>query len=154
MKKLIIFLNVFFLLSGIAIAESRPFDIVAKELDKNIFWLITTHPDRKSVVEKFGAPHLDEKNTIYYALNDYKYSLSIKFSKDHVSYVNYRLPPENKVVVKDFIDILKSSDFSLYPPSGHEKGRYLSVALKKENLELIFENNSTKKLSRIVYGQK
>lgn len=153
MKYLKILLYAFLLTSGLLSSELKPFDIVKKELDKNIFWLITTHPNQKSVVEKFGKPQLDEKNKIYYALNDYKYSLCMKFNKDRVVYVNYKMPSETNISIKDFVSLLKAEEFSLYPSEGHDKGRFLSVILKKEKIQLIFVNNSEKKLARLIYGQ-
>jgi hypothetical protein len=148
-----IFFSIIFL-TTFAAAVTGPLDIITKDLDKNITWLITTHPEEKSVLEKLGAPQLDEKEKIYYALNDYKYSLCIKFSHHNVSYVSYQLPPESKLSIQDFTSSIKASDVSLFPSSGHEKGRYLTFFLKKENLQLIFTNNSEKKLTKIIYEKK
>ena len=154
MKKLKALVCSLFLLSSWAFSQSTPYEVVNKELEQNISWLLKTKPTKKMVLEKLGKPSVDEKNKIYYALNDFKYSLSIEFSSTGLSYLNYKLPPKTKLSILDFAKYLKSEDFSPYPSDGHEKGRYLSVMLKAQKVLLIFNNNSEKKLTRIIYEQK
>ena len=153
-SKIKIVLISFCFVVNFAQAELKPMDIISKELDKNIAWLINSNPSKKSVIEKFGKPQLEEKNKIYYALNGYKYSLCMQFDKNLVTYINYKLPSKTQIAIKEFENIIKSKDFSLYPPEGHEKGRFLSTLLIKENLQLIFNNNSEKQLTRIIYDKK
>lgn len=154
MKKLNIVIIFLSFLTNLAWAKSQPIDVISNEIDKKISWLITSHPDKKSVVEKFGPPQLEEKNKIYYALNNFKYSLCVQFDKNNVTYVNYKLPSVTNLTIKKFEKLIKAEEFSPYPDQGHEKGRFLSLMLKKEKLQLIFKNNSEKKLTRIIYDQK
>ena len=154
MKKLKILACSFFFLSSMGLTQSTPYEVVNKDLEQNVSWLLKTKPTKKKVLDKLGKPALDEKSKIFYALNDFKYSLSIEFSNTGFSYLNYKVPPKTKLSILDFAKFFKSEDFSPYPADGHEKGRYLSVMLKPEKLLLIFNNNSEKKLARIIYDQK
>ena len=154
MKNLYKLFLIFFLIINLAVASSTPFEVVKKQLDNNILWLITKHPNEKSVLAKFGLPQLSEDHKHYYALNDFKYSLCLQYSKTGLIYLNYKMPGNTKIAIKDFIHYLKAEDFSLYPTDGHEKGRFLSVFLKKENIQLIFYNNSDKTLERIIYDKR
>lgn len=153
MKKNITFWVTLFFILNLTWA-SLPLDIINKDLNKNVIWALTNHPDKKNIIEKFGKPQLEEKEKFFYALDDYKYSLSMKFSNDKLTYLSYKVPNETKISLKDFRESIKSEDLSLYPNMGHEKGRYLSVLLKEEKLQLIFINNSEKKLFKVIYEQK
>ncbi|MDO9182369.1 MAG: hypothetical protein Q7U04_08160 [Bacteriovorax sp.] len=144
----------FYLIFQLAWAGSKPFDLINNELDQRVSWLISAHPKKKSILEKFGKPQLIEKNTLYYALDGYKYSLCIKLLNDKVSYISYKIPPSIKVSIKDFEGLIKSEDFSPYPNIGHEKERYYSTFLKEEKIQLIFNNNSAKNLEKIIYDEK
>lgn len=142
------------ILASFSWAAELPIEKIFKDIDKNISWLMSERPDKKSVLAKLGPPQLEEKNTLYYVFNDYKYALTVRFSKSKVAYVNYKVPPDTKVKVSDFMNILKAEDFILYPSSGHEKGHYLTTFLKRRNLQLIFSNNSEKKLTRVIFDEK
>jgi hypothetical protein len=135
----------------IAADKTKTTQFYSNKIDKNVEWIFINHPKNLEIIKKMGKPQLEEKDSIYYALNDFKYSLSIKFKNGILSFISYELPPESQMSIHDFAKDHDAKEFTLYPETGHEKGRLLRLYLPKEKLALLFKNNSEKKLTTMIY---
>ena len=150
-----LFLIFFVFVQFATFCHATDFDkIVSPHLDKKINWLIKEHSSKSKILETFGKSDLVEKNTYYYSFNNFKYSLAIKFEKNKLNYFNYKAPSNTQIFLSDFKNTVKATDVESIPEGGHEKGKYLRLNLKEENLQLIFSNNSEKQLVRIIYDNK
>ncbi len=152
MKKYFILFMILIVSTASGIKSENVLTILEQKLDKNIYWLLTTHPNEKLVLKKFGAPDLVEKDAIYYEIDGYKYALCIKFRSKKTSYINYKIT-FSLMNLNAFKGFFSAEDFTPYPSSGHEKGRNHEATLKKEKLTLRFKNNSKKTLSRIIFNK-
>lgn len=151
-----IFLFLFFFNIQATVSENKtPFLIVEEQLKKEVSWLFLKKPKKEEILKKFGPPQLQEKNNFYYALDHFKYSLWLQFSStDRLQYISYRIPESIKLAVKDFESQIKADEYLPYPNKGHDLGKNFLVLLKNEKMKLIFENNSEKKLIKIIYDEK
>ena len=152
----LIFLNFFqFLVFANATEkEADIYRITSHQLEKNIDWLIKDHPKKSKILEKFGKPDLIEKNNYYYILDHFKYSLALTIDQENLKYFSYKVPSSSHIYLGDYKSSVQASDLEFYPEDGHDKGKFLKLALKEKKIQLIFSNTSDKQLVRIIYGNK
>lgn len=123
-------------------------DLIKKNMPKKIETVFFQAKSLKDVEKILGKPDLHEKNTYYYIVNDFKYSLSVKYKKNKVTKVRYRLPKEGDSYVV-FSPRLSNIPKKIKNKGTHEEGRYFSIHAPKNGVTLVFKNNSKKSLYSI-----
>ncbi len=138
----------------ISASELKANDIIFPKLDQKIIWLFEKKPSAEDVTKKFGKPQLEKDNILHFELDNFKYSLILKYEKKQLISISYRLPEETEIDIVQFKKIIDANLFYHYPNSGHEMGKYYAADLKQENLKLVFTNGTEKKLQYLIYEKQ